>query len=65
MKHYISTVEVIERGNQLNKLHAAYKNSCQKDKKSKWQEFLAASTEYQKLVHDCIVYNSSGISDLL
>lgn len=65
MKHNISTTEIIEKGNDLNKLHAAYKDSSPKEKASRWQEFFAAWTEYQKLVHDCIIYNPSGISDLL
>ncbi len=65
MKRYISTNEIIEKGNELNKLHAAYKDSTPKEKASRWQESFAAWTEYQHIVHCYIETKPADISDLL
>lgn len=60
-----STDEIIEKGNELNKIYRGYKNSTGIDKELKWMEFLAASDEYRKDVHAYICSNPTDIARCL
>ena len=65
MGKYITTQEIIEKGFELNKKHAEYKNATDKDKKKKWQDFYTASQEYRSEVSEYVRNNPADISDSL
>lgn len=65
MNHYITTQEIIEKGNELNIKHQEYKNSTGKERQIKWQEFYSAWQDYRIQVQAYIKTNPIDISDSL
>ena len=64
-KEYISTKEIIERGNALNDLYSAYMNASGKDKSQKRHIFYDALNKYREDVHTYIGANPVDISEAL
>lgn len=64
-KEYISTKEIIERGNALNDLHAAYMNASGNDKSQKRHIFNDALQKYRKDVQTYIGANPADITEAL
>ena len=64
-KTYISTEEIIKRGNELNKKHRAYKKAEPKDKPDRWKEFYEAWQKYRSEVNAYVKTYPLDISDSL
>ena len=49
MKKYLTTTEILEKGNELNRVYADYKQAEKpRDKKSKWRAFYEAAEQYRQ-----------------
>lgn len=65
MNKYITTKDIIEKGNILNEKHAEYKEATGKEKVKKWQEFYSAWQEYRTEVQAYVRTKPIDISDTL
>lgn len=65
MKKILTTKDLIEKGEVLNKIHEEYKNATPKEKPKKWQDFYVAWQEYRAYVHAYVQTNPIDVSDSL
>lgn len=65
MKHMLTTKEIIEKGDELNRIHSEYKNATPKEKPEKWQNFYDAWMKYRADVNDYVKTIPTDISDSL